>query len=184
MNDEQVIRDWLVERGHIKPEERDAVALSICRMPDWAGDTIPTSTPGRGSAMSESVNKVEVSGIVKWEPRIFEPREEGQKCITIFAIEWVRPKSDNKRSVFHCKAFGQLAEKLRDERLAQGDTVLVSGSLNESNWKDKKTDEWKNQIEIWPLKVEFMDRAEGGTAPDTSDFVPVSGVAEDEDIPF
>lgn len=36
--DEEALRDWLVEQGHIKPEERDTIALRACRMPDWAGD--------------------------------------------------------------------------------------------------------------------------------------------------
>jgi hypothetical protein len=31
-----------VERGHIKPEERDTVEIMVCRMPDYAGETTPT----------------------------------------------------------------------------------------------------------------------------------------------
>lgn len=129
--------------------------------------------------MSDSINKVEIEGVVKWEPKFFEPREEGQKLIGVFAVEWVRPKSDNKRSVFHVKSFGDLATKLKDEKLAEGDTVLIKGSLNESKWKDKQTDEWKNRIELWPLSVEFVERGDGG-----SDFAAAAPTADDEDIPF
>ncbi len=128
-------------------------------------------------------NKTEIEGMVKWAPKFFEPKEEGQKIISSFAIEWERPKSGGKKSVFHVKAFGDLAEKLRDENLDEGDTVTIAGSLNESKWKDKKTDEWRNQIEVWANKVEIGERA-GGPEPDTSDFVPVGGVEAEEDIPF
>lgn len=128
--------------------------------------------------MSDSVNKVEIEGIVKWEPKFFEPREEGQKTIGVFAIEWVRPKSD-KKSVFHVKAFGDLANKLKDEKLAEGDKVLVKGSLNESKWKDKQTDEWKNRIELWPLSVDFIERGDGG-----GDFGDTGSSSADDDIPF
>lgn len=137
--------------------------------------------------MSDGVNKVEIEGIVKWEPRVFEPQEEGHKTITVFAIEWVRPKSDNKRSVFHVKTFGKLAEKLKAEKISQGDTVLLKGSINESKWKDKQTDEWRNQIEIWPLSVEFKERVEGTPEDeeDTSTFTPSGNDEEDaDDIPF
>lgn len=130
--------------------------------------------------MSDSVNKVELQGVVKWSPNFFEPREEGQKMIAVFAIEWVRPKSD-KKSVFHIKGFGDLAEKLKSDNLSEGDTVRVEGSLNESKWKDKKTDEWKNRIEVWPLKVEFIERGDGdGDFGDSG----ASATADDDDIPF
>lgn len=128
-----------------------------------------------------STNKVEIEGVVKWEPRVFEPQNSDQKWIFVFAIEWVRPKSDNKRSVFHIKAFGDVAEKLRDENLSVGDTVLVSGSLNESKWKDKKTDEWRNQIETWATKVEIKERIGGD---DSGEFAAVGADAADDDIPF
>ncbi len=131
--------------------------------------------------MADSANKVEISGQIKWEPKFFEPREEGQKLISLFSIEWVRPKSE-KKSVFSVKAFGDLAEELKKEGIAQGDTVSVVGSLNETNWKDKQTDEWKKQIEVWAHKVEFIERL---SAPDTSDFVPVGNApADDDSIPF
>lgn len=35
--------DWLVEMCHIKPEQRDTVALSVCRMPDYAGESEATN---------------------------------------------------------------------------------------------------------------------------------------------
>ena len=124
-------------------------------------------------------NKIEIGGVVKWEPKFFDPKEAGQKTIAVFAIEWERPKSDGKKSVFHVKAFGDLADKLKGEKLDQGDTVLVTGSLNESKWKDKKTDEWKNRIEVWPLSVEFLERGDGG-----GDFGTPAGTADDDDIPF
>lgn len=130
--------------------------------------------------MSDMVNKVEIQGTVKWEPRIFEPQNSDQKVIVSAAIEWVRPKTDNKRSVFHIKAFGDLAEKLRDEKISEGDVITVTGSLNESKWKDKKTDEWKNQIEIWATKVEIDARndSEGG------DDFGGPATADEDDIPF
>lgn len=132
--------------------------------------------------MSDMKNTVEIQGTVKWEPRIFEPQNSDQKVIVSAAIEWVRPKTDNKRSVFHVKAFGELAEKLKSEKLDQGDVITVSGSLNESKWKDKKTDDWKNQIEIWATKVEIDERAGGGDVPDFEPSGPAS--ADDDDIPF
>lgn len=128
-----------------------------------------------------TTNKSEVSGTVKWEPRVFAPREEGQKTIVSFAIEWQRPKSE-KKSVFHIKAFGDLAEKLVEDSLSQGDSIVAEGSLNETNWKDKKTDEWKTQIEVWANKVEFIDRANGGDFGGTD--AGKSGYEEDADLPF
>lgn len=125
-------------------------------------------------------NEATVEGYVKWEPRVFEPREDGQKLIMVFAIEQTRPKSD-KKSVFRVKAFGDLAQKLKDDNLDIGDRVIVEGSLNENKWKDKQTDQWKDQIEIWPLKVEFVERASGDTGDDFG--APAAG-AEDDDIPF
>ena len=124
-------------------------------------------------------NEVKIGGVVKWDPRVFEPRESGQKTIVVFAVEWERPKSDGKKSVFHVKAFGDLADKLKGEKLAQGDTVVVRGSLNESKWKDKKTDEWRNQIEVWPLAVEFLQRGDGG-----GDFAAPSASSNDDEFPF
>lgn len=133
--------------------------------------------------MADQVNELKVAGTLKWEPRVFEPKEDGQKTIFTFAIEWVRPKSD-KKSVFNVKAFGKLADELVSEKLDQGDEVTITGSLNETRWKDKKTDEWVNRVEIWANKVEVVGRA-GGSAPDTSDFVAVGGAVDDDsDIPF
>ncbi len=126
-----------------------------------------------------SVNKVELQGTVKWEPKIFPPQQDGQKPIMVFALEYAG-KNDRK-SVFHFKAYGDLVETLDTEGLAQGDTVLVNGILNEAKWKDKKTDEWVNRIEVWANKVEFVERVAG---VDTSDFAPVNGDAADDDIPF
>lgn len=123
-------------------------------------------------------NRIEIGGTVKWPPKFFEPQAEGQKTIAVFAIEWERPKSDGKKSVFHIKAFGDLADKLKNEKLDEGDSVFVVGSLNESKWKDKKTDEWKNRIEVWPLSVEFLERGDGG-----GDFA-AAPAADDDDIPF
>lgn len=123
-------------------------------------------------------NRIEIGGTVKWPPRFFDPKEDGQKAIVIFAIEWERPKSDGKKSVFHIKAFGDMAEKLKSEQLDEGDAVAVIGSLNESKWKDKRTDEWKSRVEIWPMSVEFISRGNGG-----SDFV-TSPTEDDDNIPF
>lgn len=123
-----------------------------------------------------SKNTVEIQGVVKWEPKLFPPREEGQKPIMVFALEYAG--KNNRTSVFHFKAYGDLAETLDTEQIAQGDTVLVTGMLNEAKWKDKKTDEWVNRIEVWANKVEFVERVGGG------EFVPVGGGAEDDDLPF
>lgn len=182
--DLEAIRDWLVEKGHITEAEKDTIALNVCRTDDVAlvASSGPTGTPEEGREMADSVNKVEIRGVVKWEPRKFDPKEEGQKTILVFAIEWERPKSE-KRSVFHVKTFGDLADELVKEKLDQGDTVLVSGSLNETKWKDKKTEEWVNRVEVWANKVEIEERTSGddsggdfggGETPD----------AEDDDIPF
>lgn len=123
-----------------------------------------------------SKNSVEIEGAVKWAPKVFPPREEGQKPIMVFALEYAG--KNDKKSVFHFKAYGDLAEALEGDNLSQGDTVLVYGTLNEAKWKDKKTDEWVNRIEVWANKVEFVDRI------NTGDFV-AAGVAEDDDsIPF
>jgi len=178
VSDDQILRDWLVERGHITPEDRDNVHLLACRTGRSGLVSSPEQIPPEeGSEMSDMVNKVELQGTVKWEPRVFEPREEGQKVIVSFAIEWERPKTD-KKSVFHVKTFGDLAETLRNDNLGEGDVVTITGSLNESKWKDKKTDEWRNQIETWATKVEIGERAGG------EDFAPVGGGESDDDIPF
>ena len=123
-----------------------------------------------------SKNTVEIQGVVKWEPKLFPPREDGQKPIMVFALEYAG--KNNRTSVFHFKAYGDLAETLDTEQLAQGDTVLVAGMLNEAKWKDKKTDEWVNRIEVWANKVEFVERVGGG------EFAPVGDGAADDDIPF
>lgn len=120
-------------------------------------------------------NKVEISGTVKWDPNVFPPRNDEQKPILVFAVEHHKPKSQ-RTSVFHVKAYGDLVDTLTAENLAQGDKVVVTGSLNEAKWKDKQTDEWKNRIEIWAFNVEFVERA---GAPD------LAGVAASfDDIPF
>lgn len=185
MSEEAILRQWLVDKGHIPEAEKDTIALHICR----TGDAGLVASPGqkdhpqrKAATTMGDKNSVEIEGTVKWEPRVFEPREEGQKVIMSFAIEWERPKTD-KKSVFHVKAFGDLAEKLRDEKLDEGDEVTVTGSLNESKWKDKKTDEWRNQIETWATKVEIGERAGGGSDDGDGDFAPASD-AEDDDIPF
>jgi single-stranded DNA-binding protein len=182
MRGEREIRQWLVDNGHISEAEKDTISIMACRTGD-AGLVASSEQkpPEEGSEMSDMTNKVEIEGTVKWEPRVFEPREEGQKVIVSFAIEWERPKTD-KKSVFHVKAFGDLAEKLKDDNLGEGDVVTVTGSLNESKWKDKKTDEWRNQIETWATKVEIGERAGGD---DGGDFGGGDEpAAEDDDIPF
>ena len=181
MTEEQVLRQWLVDQGHIPPEARDTVALHICRTGHGEADMVSPPHQQEDEKMSDKfVNRAEVEGIVKWEPRVFEPREDGQKLIMVFAIEQPKGKTD-KKQVFRCKVFGDTAEKLKDERLDIGDRVRVEGILNENKWKDKQTDEWKDQIEIWPSKVEFVERADGGG---DGDFGGGSSDAEDDDIPF
>jgi single-stranded DNA-binding protein len=125
-----------------------------------------------------SKNTVELQGVVKWEPKIFPPMQDGQKPIMVFALEYAG-KNDRK-SVFHFKAYGDLVETLDTERLSQGDTILVSGMLNEAKWIDKTTEKWVNRIEVWANKVEFVERIAG---VDTSDFV-AAGAGDMDDIPF
>lgn len=120
-------------------------------------------------------NRVEVEGYVKWEPNVFPPRNEEQKPILVFAVEHQKPKSQ-RTSVFHIKAYGDLVDTLTNENLSQGDKVVVTGSLNEAKWKDKRTDEWKNRIEIWATGVEFTER---GGSPDLA-----AVAASFEDLPF
>lgn len=176
------LRDWMVEKGYITEAEKDKVALHICRTDDatLVASSGQTSTPEEGSEMADMPNKVEIGGTIKWEPKFFEPKSDDQKLICVFAIEWVRPKSE-KKSVFNIKAFGDLAEELKKENVAQGDVVTVLGGLNETNWKDKQTDEWKKQIEVWANKVTFSERAAG----EDGDFGDSGSTdAEDDDIPF
>lgn len=186
MRGEREIREWLVEHGHMAAQERDKTSLNICHAgpEELIGSLHRKSNPHSGRQdMADSPNKIEIGGTIKWEPRTFEAQEEGQKTIVVFAIEWERPKS-GKKSVFNIKAFGDLADELKKEGVSQGDVVSIVGSLNETNWKDKKTDEWKKQIEVWANKVEFVERI-SGSKPDTSDFVPVGSATEaDDDIPF
>lgn len=127
-------------------------------------------------------NHVEIEGQVKWEPKVFAPREQGQKPITVFAIE-LRSSKSPSTSVFHCKAYGDVSEALGQENLSQGDTVLVTGRLNESKWKDKRTDEWMNRIEIWANQVDFVERVGDGQSA-AGEFVAVSTPPADDDIPF
>jgi hypothetical protein len=180
-DDLEAMRDWLVEKGHIQPEERDTVSIHACRTDDAA--LVASSSqqpPEEGREMADTPNEVKIGGTIKWEPKFFEPKSDDQKLIAVFAIEWIRPKSE-KKSVFNIKAFGDMAETLKKENIAQGDEVVVSGSLNETNWKDKQTDEWKKQIEVWASKVEIGDRANGG---DESGDFGGSTDADDDDIPF
>lgn len=123
-----------------------------------------------------SKNRVEVEGYIKWEPNVFPPRNEEQKPILVFAVEHQKPKSQ-RTSVFHIKVYGDLVDTLTSENLSQGDKVVVTGSLNEAKWKDKRTDEWKNRIEIWASSVEFTER--GGGTPDLA-----AVAASFDDIPF
>lgn len=123
-----------------------------------------------------TTNKVEISGVVKWDPNVFPPRSEDQKPIMVFAVEFTNEKS-NRTSVFHVKSYGELAETLQTENISQGDAVIVSGSLNEAKWKDKRTDEWKSRVEIWARTVEFTDRNSKTPAG-------VGTVDSFEDIPF
>ncbi len=110
-------------------------------------------------------NKIEITGVVKWEPNVFPGKQEGQKEIVVFALEHKAPKTD-RVSVFHVKLYGDQAQQAQESNLAQGDHVFVTGRLNESKWKDKKTDEWKSRVEIWGSSLVI------GDAPD------------DDDIPF
>jgi single-stranded DNA-binding protein len=119
-------------------------------------------------------NEVSLEGILKWEPKKFDPKQDGQKPIMVFALEQTQENTD-RRSLFHCKAYGDLAGTLAQENLSQGDRILVEGRLNESKWKDKQTDEWKSRIEVWARKVEFVDRVAAGVAAGGDDF---------DDIPF
>lgn len=121
-----------------------------------------------------ATNSVEISGVVKWDPNVFPPRSDDQKAILVFAIEFTNAKS-NRTSVFHAKAYGDLAETLQAENLSQGDGVIVSGSLNEAKWKDKRTDEWKSRVEIWARTVTFTDRTAASVG---------AGSISDDDIPF
>lgn len=121
-----------------------------------------------------SKNHVEIAGVVKWEPKMFPPREEGQKPIMVFALEYAG--KNNRHSVFHFKAYGDLASTLESEQLSQGDTILVTGMLNEAKWKDKQTDEWINRIEVWANKVDFVERVSGAPSG--------SGGDAYEDVPF
>ena len=124
-------------------------------------------------------NTVEIEGVVKWEPKSFPPREEGHRLIVVFAVEFTG-KNDRK-SVFHIKAFGSTAEKLNEENLSQGDQLLVKGMLNEGKWKDKD-DNWHTQIEVWANQIEFIERVGGDTGGEFA--AAPAGGADDDDIPF
>lgn len=121
-------------------------------------------------------NHVEIEGVVKWEPRVFHPRENGQHPIIMLALEYI--DKNERRSVFTCKAFGELAQSLFDEQVDIGDTISVAGYLNEAKWKDKKTDQWVNRVEIISNRIEFISRANAG------EFGNDFNSSDDDDIPF
>jgi post-segregation antitoxin (ccd killing protein) len=126
--------------------------------------------------MADYTNKIELAGKIKWEPKVFAAREEGQKDIMVFALEYHRPKS-TKLSVFHVKLYGDVAEKAKTEKINIGDEVKVTGIINESKWKDKQTDQWNSRVEIWPNQLEVLSRV--------TDFVGVgAGDFDDDSIPF
>ena len=125
-------------------------------------------------------NKVVIVGIVKWEPDIYEARTAEQSDVASLKLEHTHQKSD-KTSVFTVKQFagseGNLVDAIRAGEVTQGTQIKVEGYLREGRWKDKKTDEWKSQVEINAFAFEVIDG--GGEA------APVAAAAaSDDDIPF
>lgn len=94
----------------------------------------------------EPLNKVAVSGYVKWEPNVVKAKQEGHSDIVQFSIE--HEHSYGKKSVFPVKAFGKVAEEFLKDNVAVGDYVIVNGEKVQSRWKDKTTGEWKERQDI------------------------------------
>ena len=125
-------------------------------------------------------NKVTIVGIVKWAPDIYEARTADQSDVASIKLEHTHPKSE-KTSVFTVKQFDNgedgLVAAVKAGLVDQGTQLKVEGYLREGRWKDKKTDEWKSQVEINAFAFEVIDG--GGAA------VPVAAAVDDSDeIPF
>jgi len=122
-------------------------------------------------------NKIEVSGTVKWEPKVWPARNEDQSDVVQFSIEYEEART-NRKSVFNCKGFYKSAEKLtaacQSGDLDVGTHIKVSGKLIEEKWKDKKTDEWVNRVTIHVAEHEILEPKEPTE----------SAASSDDDIPF
>lgn len=125
-------------------------------------------------------NKVTIQGVVKWSPDIYEARTADQSDVASLKLEHTHPKSE-KTSVFTVKQFDNgedgLVAAVKSGLVDQGAQLKIEGYLREGRWKDKKTDEWKSQVEINAFSFEVIDG--GGEA------VPVAAAVDDDDsIPF
>lgn len=125
-------------------------------------------------------NKVIIEGVVKWAPDIYEARTAEQSDVASLKLEHTHPKSE-KTSVFTVKQFDNgedgLVAAVKAGLVDQGTQLKVEGYLREGRWKDKKTDEWKSQVEINAFSHEVI--GSDGAA------VPVAAAVDDSDeIPF
>jgi single-stranded DNA-binding protein len=77
--------------------------------------------------------------------------------------------------------FGDIAEKLEEAHLKEGDIVIMNGSLKENSYKDKKT----IQLIVASFQVEeSYDNAPIGNANKEDDYIPAAKRTMKKDNPY
>lgn len=96
-------------------------------------------------------NYVTVTGNVTRDPEL--RFSKSGMAIAQFGIAWNRyrgpdaEESDDDVSFFDITCFRQMAENVAAS-VHKGNRVTVSGTLNQSRWKDKDTDKGRSKVEI------------------------------------
>lgn len=99
------------------------------------------------------------------------------------------PKETRRTLWFTVKAFQALAESARVQK---GDTVVIEGSFDVSEWQDRQTGMARSRMEILANRIDVLPREERQmNAAPTNNFAGFSTHAtlpfneiSDEDVPF
>lgn len=97
-----------------------------------------------------------------------------------------RDSSGNKQekvSFFDCSAWGKMGETIA-QYAKKGDSILVSGRLDQRSWEDKETGQKRSRVELVVEDFNFIGNRTGGNVGGNDDVTNDSAAEEvPEDIP-
>lgn len=113
---------------------------------------------------------------------------------SIAVNESIKKNNDwqNYANFFDFVAFGNIASNC-EKYLKKGSQIAVSGSLRQTRWQDKTTNQSHSKIEIMATSIQFLSKTESSETKQNDGYVPPAdpwaGENQDnnfysEDIPF
>lgn len=82
---------------------------------------------------------------------------------------------------FDFTAFGNTASNC-EKYLRKGSQIAVNGTLRQTRWADKTTNQARSKIEIIASSIQFLSKSESSGTAESNNYVPIQDPWSDADI--